>query len=354
MFFDDLALLSPLPIVQFKKGNLPRDGFLVPLSTTCRAHLTKDADVCRQHYKDRAGAPDGEFRQCPFGFTSVATHAGPTRIGLTGVIGFPRFQTPAERVVAKKHPAHRVNRDSMLVACRALNATAKKFQQIEQATVGQHSMALHEIRKLNGQVKQTAERLCQLESPHDPDGATPGLVKILKTSELMSRQFDVIEILANEELATLPLNSLSDIYKIFDKCARIYRTASKRISLESTGGFSPRMEVCDKTFPIIPSVLIENALKYSAAESDVRITIAPLGEKGALVEVSNVAALKGPLTDAVFERGYRGRTDTDGSGNGLYVAQLVAKQHSTEIGLSTSELHGGRTRVSFQVLFRTI
>src|SRR4029077_4703726 len=109
------------------------------------------------------------------------------------------------------------------------------------------------------------------ESPEDLDNASPDLVKIMKASELMSRQFDVIELLANEELATLPLNSVSEVYKLFDKCARIYQTRSKRITLDAPQGFSPRVDACDKTFPIIPSVLIENALKYSVPESDVRV-----------------------------------------------------------------------------------
>jgi light-regulated signal transduction histidine kinase (bacteriophytochrome) len=216
----------------------------------------------------------------------------------------------------------------------------------------QQSMALHEIRKLNSKVKQTAERLCRRESPEDTDDASPDLVKILKASELMSRQFDVIELLANEELAMLPLNSISEVYKIFDKCARIYRTASMRINLDAPAGYYPRVDVCDKTFPIIPSVLIENALKYSAPASEVRVTFSQDGPHTVTVCVSNVSLLAAPLTDAVFERGYRGPTDTDGSGNGLYVAQLVAKQHGATIRLDTSGIPNGRTRVTFCLSFK--
>jgi light-regulated signal transduction histidine kinase (bacteriophytochrome) len=227
------------------------------------------------------------------------------------------------------------------------------MQAIELGEVKQYSMALHEIRKLNREVKQTAERICRLMSPDDPDNADPELVKIMKTSELMSHQFDVIEILANETLATLPLNSTSEIYKIFDKCARIYRSERRRIMLEAPPNYHARVKVCDKTFPIIPSVLIENALKYSA-DLEVRISIQPGGQDKVIVAVSNLARLKAPLTEAVFMRGYRASQDSEGSGNGLYVAQLVARQHSTMLRVETLPAHANLTRVTLRAIFHAL
>jgi light-regulated signal transduction histidine kinase (bacteriophytochrome) len=351
MTFDDIALFSPLPIAQLRGRNQPRDGFLIKLPSSCHKNWPRNAQ-CEQHYERLSALPRGQFVQCPYGFTSFTNRAGQLKFALTGVIGYPRFQSEMERGVAKKHPEHRIDRAALESAASALGVLVKNVQEIETNTVRQHSMALHEIRKLNRQVKQTAERLCHRESPDEPDLASPDLVKILKTSELMSRQFDVIEILANEELTRLPLNSASELYKIFDKCARIYRTSQKRIVLDAPPSFSPRIDVCDKTFPIIPSVLIENALKYSSPESEVRIVFAPIDRDRVSVAVSNTSLpLAAPLTDVVFERGFRGTTDTDGSGNGLYVAQLVAKQHGTAIGVQSSDL-GNRTRVTFQVPFR--
>jgi K+-sensing histidine kinase KdpD len=68
------------------------------------------------------------------------------------------------------------------------------------------------------------------------------------------------------------------------------------------------------------------------------------------VRVSNLARLKAPLGNAVFDRGYRGATDKDGSGNGLYVAQLVARQHGSQLWVENAPVEGG-TRVTFGAHF---
>src|SRR4051812_36551704 len=93
---------------------------------------------------------------------------------------------------------------------------------------------------------------------------------------MMSQQFDIIEVLANESLLSLPLNSEADIYRVFDKCVRIYRGMSprKRIQIHSQGDTLRRpVRACDKTLPIIPTVLIENAIRYSPDTAEVNVNV---------------------------------------------------------------------------------
>ena len=237
MLFEELASLSPFPIVRIGSSDLPRDGILVPLSRTCRKHLQSNDKRCSSHYAQLAHESVGQFVQCPFGLASVPLAIEQHRLALTGVVVFPRFGTIAERRVAKDNPSHRVSREALLQSANALRHLSRSVQAIEKRVVGQYSMALHEIRKLNRRVKQTAERLCTRDSPRDADRATPDFVTILKTSELMSRQFDVIEILANEELARLPRNSTGELYRVFDKCVRIYGDRATRIVLDAPPNF---------------------------------------------------------------------------------------------------------------------
>jgi hypothetical protein len=351
MNFQDLASFSPFPIAEIGEGVSMKDGLLLPFSPTCREYL-KRGSVCRDFYKTVTPVSGQDFVKCPFGFTTMVVRANEIHFALTGVIGYPRFGVPEEMKHAKKHPDYRISREGLLKAASALRAVALRTHKLESDTVQQYSMALHEIRKLNRQVKQTAERMCQREKPDDPDSATPDLVKILKTSELMTRQFDVIEILANEELAKLPTKSVVEIYKIFDKCARIYKTSTQKITLDAPYNFHPKVEACDKTFPIIASVLIENAQKYSIPNAEIRVTFRPYGAESVIVSVSNLASFKGSLSNKVFEKGYRGVSDREGSGNGLYVAQLVARQHRTQLNVEAVDAGNGRTKVTFWAYFR--
>ena len=351
MSLDAVSGFSVLPIVRLDGSSPPIGGAVVQLTQTCQRNLEKGAG-CIEHYTRMRTLASGEFVQCPHGFTSVAFDTSSGRAAVTGVVAWPRFGTPSEALMAKKHPEARIAREAVLAAAAKVAGLSARLIALEAETVRQQSMALHEIRKLNRQVKQTAERLCLRASPGNIEEAPVDLVSILKASELMSQQFDVIEILANETLAKLPRNSSSHIYKIFDKCARIYRTGQRRIVLDSPANFSPIIDACDKTFPIIPATLIENAQKYAVGDSDIKISIRPDGDFVA-VQVENLANLTAPLTNRIFERGVRVSGDRDGSGNGLYVAQLVAAQHDCIIHVDTLKVSESSYRVRFHFKLKT-
>ena len=340
----DLTVISPLPIVNLQSIGCPSDGLLIDTPKTCRRNFHQSEGLCRRHYEGIASSPDmiGKFVPCPYGFTSYVTAVGRQILCFTSIIPFPRNGTEKERTQARRHPECRQSREAVLRASKFLNEAGARAEKIESRILEQYALSLHEIRKLNRTVKQQAERLCKESSPDDPDVADPRLVRIWKTSEIMSQQFDVIEILANERLASLPCNSVSEIYRIVDKCVRIYRHAGHSIDLRSPSfDFHPRIHVCDKTFHIIPMVLIENALKYSVQDSEIVIEFSR-SRRLIAVTISNVAILGSEITDRVFERGYRGSSDVEGSGNGLYLARLVAKQHNATLTVSTRRLQHGQ------------
>lgn len=346
--------LSPFPVVDLKDIDIPRDGLLLKTPDLCGRNFHKGT-ACRQHYSRLLQTTRQDaFVQCPYGFASFVFTGTGTPIALTGLVPYPRLGGPSERRLAKRYPNHHASSGSATSAADALCATARELKSLEVDALRKHSVALHELRKLNRSVKQTAERLCLDDSPKDPEAADVNLVRIWKTADLMSHQFDVVELLANEELATLPLNSIAEIYKLFDKCVRIYQPADepRRIVLSAPAGYSPRIACCDKTLPIIPTVLVENALRYGFKGTDVTVTVKPEGES-CLVEVGNLALPNASLTERVFEQGVRVSPDSEGSGNGLYLAQLVAKQHGARIRLRVESVARDRARCTFSLTFRT-
>jgi hypothetical protein len=376
--FDKIAQYSALPIVDLNHPGRPHDGLSVPLTDSCRKHLTK-GDACIRHYEEMvaSGTEPGSLVSCPFGFASVAFRAGDIFGALTGFIPYPRLGGTNERIVAKRHKEARVTIDAITGAILTLKEVSQRFEQIEDEaerrlfsveneakrllheidieTAKKHSMALHEIRKLNRTVVQTAERLCLEQSPQSPEQADSRIVNIWKTAELMSKQFDVVEILANESLTKLPVKTPSQLYKIFDKCVRVFQTVRgpRSLFLQAPQNYSPRIHVCEKTFPIIPTVLISNALKYSKPNTEVRVILEPDGGS-CVASVISVSEGQMPLDDSIFQRGVRISSDSDGSGNGLYVAQLVARQHATKITVQSIPDSHNNVKHIFRVPFRVI
>jgi light-regulated signal transduction histidine kinase (bacteriophytochrome) len=344
--FEDLLALSPVPLVSEASPHPPRDGFLIAAPVECKKNFDRD-ERCKRHYESLRDTSTA-LVQCPYGFASMLVPD--VRVVLSGLIPYPRLGGDQERLRAKRYSKNRVSEAALTRIADALVKADRRVHAAEADAIRKQSVALHEIRKLNRNVKQTAERLCGRESPEDPDQASPELVRILKTSELMSYQFEVLELLANEGLTSLPLNTQSEIYRIFDKCVRIYQPErSNRIAIHAMPGYgNPVVMVCEKTFPIIPTVLIENAIKHSVKDSHIRVDLSRIGGN-CVVNISSVASSDVELTEAIFERGVRANTDVEGSGNGLHLAQLVARQHGTRITLATTPLTGGRQRVVFSL-----
>ena len=345
--FQDIAALSILPIINLREINEVKDGLLIKKCSTCNKNLSNHR-TCKDHYSSlgKLDLQEPKFVQCPVGFASLAFSLGHLKCALTGFIPYPRLGGEQEQIQGKKYSDLKMSQTYLLSIVSVLQNTFDKIDTLQKETIKNESMALHEIRKMNRTIKQTAERY------YNKNHSTE-LLQILKTSELMSKQFDIIEILANESLAQLPTNNLSEIYKIFDKCVHIYQTSEERIKLSSPPGYSPKAMVSDKTFPIIVTVLIENALKYSPAGSVIGITLEK-DEDACLLKVSNMMSGNIKLDSTVFNRGVRSGTDTEGSGNGLYVAQLIAKQHNTIILLQCSSNSDNKLKCTFSFRINTV
>jgi signal transduction histidine kinase len=357
--FQSLSSLSALPIVDLRNIQQPADGLLVKVSKTCEQNYAK-SEQCRRHYETLSKniIDQGTVVQCPFGFGSAPFRVGEIFAAVTSFVPYPRLGGSKERMLAKRHPEAKINGEILKKTISAIAIAETHLRELEKAAVQDASLALHEIRKLNATIKQTAERLCRKDSPNDPDAAKPELVRIWKTSELMSNEFDVIEFLANANLAELPVNHVSEPYKLFHKLVRIYNERAGGRKLVLSGGdarHSPRIAACDKTFHIIPSVFIENALKYSAPGSEIRIFLGP-DEDGehCVIKVTNESEGQQLLDDRVFLRGYRANKHGDGSGNGLFIAQEIAKQHKSLITVQSSIVSQNRLRHSFELVLKAI
>lgn len=333
--FADAVALSAFPIVDLTNIAEPLDGVLVAPPDVCRRHW--QAGACEAHYQRLADGTDrdGLLVQCPYGFASLASASKGVRYALTGLIPFPRIGGDAEKRMAKQFGDNKVAADVIRESAHRLNQGIGRIDRVEEETIRKHAFALHEIRKLNRTIKQVAERKSS-ESPDDRD-----LLRIYKAAEMMSHQFAIIEILANESLAQLPTVAEKNLFPLFDSCARILELDAERPRIRlhakphrNTGP----IYACDKTIAIVPTCLIENALKYSLPDRDIHVTIelsAARGQDLVIARVTNQARRTEPLSRRVFEKGFRQADGIEGSGHGLYLASLVARQHNGSLDVES-------------------
>ena len=93
-------------------------------------------------------------------------------------------------------------------------------------------------------------------------------------------------------------------------------------------------------------ILLDNALKYSPADTVVAVTVQPDDTAAVLTVRDHGPGLAGADREHAFERFYRGAAarGTAGSGLGLAIAQAVVERHHGRIGLAAAP--GGGTLVT--------
>ncbi|MCM2370627.1 sensor histidine kinase [Aporhodopirellula aestuarii] len=349
---------SLLPIVSLNSPGFPKPGLFDTDLQFCEQKYS-ESKACEQHYQKLKNVRDGLIVQCPHGFSSCAFSIGTSRFALTSFVPFPRIGGNLERKLGKQFPKKKIASSALPSVVQQCREFTRQVDEIEIFVARQQSMALHEIRKLNRTVKHTSERL-HSSSTSDLVETKRKLETIWKTSELMSNQFDVLELIANESLADLPLNAISEPYRVFDKLAHIYRFSDDNlvIEMDCANFYHPKIRACDKTFPILASVLLSNAAKYSTDNTPVRVEVypAPGAGKRCGITISNFAEDHERLDDRIFQKGERVASDTDGSGMGLYLAQLVARQHGGSIEFTKTSVRESTALVNceFSVDFQIV
>lgn len=320
--------LSFLPLTDIAKLAVI-DGTEVPAPLVCLEKV-KSAEQCRRHYENLI---PGRFIECPFGFTTKGFDVNGKKWAVSGVVAHPRFGSDREREIAKKYPRNKVTRTSVdSVVTLADELVALKADALVEASKVL-PQAFHELRKLNGTIIQHAERAIADARP----GESKRLLSIQGAAELMRNNFDILEALSNiEGMRTLPLDATVNLYDLSFKMKRIYeeRAATRGMSIY-VNGVRAIVKGSQKSFPLIPAVLIENAIKYGEKGQRIYITVQATGERAIMI-VDNVSRHR---IDPVrcFERGVRFVNAVEGGGFGLFLAREVVASHGGSIRCETNE-----------------
>lgn len=316
------SIPSLFPVYEFQSVSL-RDGSAIPISTFCKTAIDSKSE-CRKHYEALKHKQEGYY-QCPFGFTSRSFGFDEQVRIITGVIAFPRFDSASERERAKRNPNHKVARQSIESNISYLRQIESYRADAVQDAAKVLPQAFHELRKLNGAVIQHAER------DMSERGETRNLLSIKSAAELMRNNFDILEALSNiEGMRALPLDSTVNLFDLVYKMKRILqeRATDRSIGIQ-VSGVRAIIHGSQKSFPIVPAVLLENAIKYGVKGHTIRADVAAKENLAVLtVENETDSFIDG---DRCFERGARFTDEVEGGGFGLFLAREVVHTHKGTI-----------------------
>lgn len=206
-----------------------------------------------------------------------------------------------------------------------------------------HKDLLHDVRKLDGLIKNKAEEIIAVYEDGFSDKEYDLLQKVKNIQameELIACKYSVYDLVSNIDILNVGNKSTISIYKKFDKARYIlYNYKNKGIIINFQGETEFTYKGNLVYFDILPFLLLENAVKYSPANKEVKVSFIEL--EGVLkVSVDSF----GPFCPkeeipVLFTKNYRGhmaqRVVGEGNGIGLYLVRQICDQHGIGIEIET-------------------
>lgn len=248
--------------------------------------------------------------------------------GRAGAADIPRLTLSAVRPAAARAAAmegEQRRRESRVAELEGFVTASKELG----------NFTLHEIRRLNAQLKSQSESLSRMLSDGSHEWARDRADNLFATSTLISIRLDAYDLEVNPEQAINQHRRSVGVYSKFDKCRHVLRTqASARRIKVLFDGESHSMIDAFPIFDLLPYVLLENAIKYSPDDQTIALTFEESRGQIRVQLASYGPTLEAGEWDRVFDRGFRGKhasARSPGSGLGLFVAQRICHIHGISI-----------------------
>ena len=316
------------------------DGSYIRALDFCQRNCNKGR--CKTFYNSIMSAPlSSGFLTCPYGM-SVYVSALEKQIYCsmrereTYNKKLSKNIADARKLYNPVLPAEQLY--TLIQASQTITVGKKKLDE-KQAVVDSIS---HEVKKLNGQIKEHSDLAISLLKADDDVTPSPENVakvyeelrSIFLSSSMIASRYTLFDYEKNPDVLKGTIVETS-IHKTFYKLAKIFRNYRKRnIPIILSGSTFRYIDAYD-SFDLIPLLLIENAVKYSYYSSDVQITFSESSSSEVDVSIESYSPYcsNEDLT-RIFEKGFRGKNASkgaDGNGIGLFFVKKICDIHNIGI-----------------------
>lgn len=211
---------------------------------------------------------------------------------------------------------------------------------------------LHEVRKINNQIKSSAEQLfnhhCDfLSSNTDIKNI---ITNISQNSNLLSIRMDAYDMLKNPHSIDSEIELPLCVYKKIEKCYKCLYSARTKKSIEVILSPNERKYRLKNTIELAFFIILENAIKYTPDGNNITVSFNEIGNNME-VKFKNLGIR--PLDSEIeqlTERGFRSKRvlDKEGSGLGLYLLNQICKSNNVKlhIDIGGKKIKGGGTTYS--------
>lgn len=331
-----INLLAFCPFPSVDKEKQKRDGFHIPQPSVC----AKCDLNCWEHAKTKTKVPLEHF-ECPKSVSMVLAKFPQGEILLNGLLVTDRNEA-ATGPIRNRLKAQKVQFSEIE---RWHNSTNTLISQVEHLAAWKtellleclHDM-LHVVHIITHNAKGMIRRLPGSSPDEQIENAPADQKALLKSIVLLRTHLSMPGIVANPDSASYGDKYEISIYNMVDRLVRIHdQYASSRQIQIGILGSSFKMAICYPSIEVLALVLIDNAIKYSLKEKEVRVTVEDReNPSGVFVSVESYGpVIPKDVRDTVFEKGgtaeFTQAVASSGAGVGLYIGSVIAKAHGFDI-----------------------
>lgn len=293
--------------------------------------------------------------------------------------------TNAQKKMLRNSPDHLVKREDVELAARAYREMTgsfdddikvrkakivtdyvntkqyeKDFLELLKPQIQESFSFLHDYKQFIARVRQNINVVIEARNEGGSfeeklTRAPQAVAAIYWASNLMEEKLRTAFLLLHPEEIADP-NKLTQfrLHGAVLKIVRIYNAAfrEKNVALRVIGESIGTVKGNPVAVPVIPHTLIDNALKYSKRDSEVRIEFHENAEVIEFAVTSHGPKIAADESDKIFELFYRGQSaraqEDEGAGFGLYLAQFIARKMGTKIEFSQD---GNQNRFGYRTTF---
>jgi signal transduction histidine kinase len=212
------------------------------------------------------------------------------------------------------------------------------------------SDASHELRTPLSVLRGTLEVL--IRKPRNSEEYVEKIKTALSSIDRMSATIDQLLALAREEkgknLVKEELELITFLEEIVDQTALEH---SRKITFQSQSGIPIYVKVNEKSLQMILSNLIQNAIKYSAAESEVLVKTGVENRIPFIAICDQGTGISAAHLERIFDPFFREKEVVDqlipGTGLGLAIVKKLAQESGIKITVSSEKGQGSTFRLDF-------
>jgi hypothetical protein len=326
------------------------DGRNTEVTRFCTEKRELKDSACASHYKAMASPAGFNSKEplfpCPYGLASSgAVQIGAEHRVLTGFWTDSMKPTP---LPARVREAARVDPTEVAELVQVLRSIESdvRMQELEH-----FEAALHDARHLNQTITDTAERLLagrgysSEASPWDmrafrEEGELKRFLMIYSASRDLSAAMLMHEISRDPSQATRDVTGIP-MHRMFYRQFRISDDRLRAARMTWRLGETDKTLRLSSTFRVVPKILIDNAVKYGARDSEITVRFEERVTDNIyrIVFTNSGPIIREDEREKVFLRGVRGsnKGGAQGQGLGLWLAKIIVEANTGTMELRLHE-----------------